>query len=157
MVSNKTCRLNMATKLMSQIFIFWNWKNNHQIIFFFKIFKYFLNFHKRNVCLRILADAYVYKISSRYLEKRLSLPFSMQKCHFLHYLGEFRHFSFFNFCLIWAVQKVLWGHFFAFFTKIWPKNIYYTTRTHSFKFDLFDLVTLDVFIWHKVTKDLGGT
>ena len=49
------------------------------------------------------------------------------------------------------------GSFFAFFTKIWPKNIYYTTRTQSFKFDLFDLVTLDVFIWHKVTKDLGGT
>ena len=33
--------------------------------------------------------------------------------------------------------------FFAFSTKIYPKNMYHTTKTQNFKFDLFDPVTLD--------------
>ena len=39
----------------------------------------------------------MYKISSRYLEIRLSFaPLNAQKGHFLHYLRGFQHFSIFN-------------------------------------------------------------
>ena len=33
--------------------------------------------------------------------------------------------------------------FYAFLTKIWPKNMHHTTQTQNYKFDLFDLLALD--------------
>ena len=55
---------------------------------------------------------------------------------------DFGNFPIFKFCPIWAGQKIFKSHF-AFWTKIWPKNIYQTTQTQYFQFDLYDLVTLD--------------
>ena len=42
----------------------------------------------------------------------------------------------------WSVQKVF-GVIFAFLTENWPKTMYQTTETQSFKLDIFDLLTSD--------------
>ena len=92
----------------------------------------------RNRCLRTLADEYVSKISSRYIGKRLSFAVSnAQKGHLLRYLWGFRHFSDFQFLSgLGRSKRVLRSSF----KKTLPKNLH---QTLNFKFDLFDLVTLD--------------
>ena len=40
-------------------------------------------------------------------------------------------------------SKSVLGSFFAFFAKIWPKNLYSRSKSRNFLFDLFHLVTWD--------------
>ena len=42
----------------------------------------------------------------------------------------------------WRFKKCF-GVFFTFFAKFWPKNMYRSSKSRSFLFDLFHLVTLD--------------
>ena len=65
-------------------------------------------FQKMNICLGTFAhDEYMYEISSRYLENRLSFAvLNAQKGHFLRIYEDFGVFPIFIFCPICAVQKV---------------------------------------------------
>ena len=72
--------------------------------------------------------------------------------------ASFRDFTviflllFFN--RFWRFKSVL-GSFFAFFAKIWPKNMYRSSRSRFVLFDLFYLVTwddLDLYYGHKAQE-----
>ena len=68
--------------------------------------------------------------------------------------GLFRVFLNFVFDRFWRFKSVL-GPFFAFFAKIWPKNMYRSPKSRNFLFDLFHLVTwddLDLYYGHKVQE-----
>ena len=78
------------------------------------------------------------KFQAAILKKRLSFAvWNAQKATFYTIYEDFATFPIFKFCPIWAVQKIVQGSFFAFLTKIWPKNMYCTTQAQIFKFDLF--------------------
>ena len=54
----------------------------------------------------------------------------------------------------WRFKSVL-GSFFAFFAKIWPKNMYCSSKSRNYLFDLFHLVTwdyLDLYYGHKAQE-----
>ena len=136
----------MAIKLLSQICFFENfehWENNNKSRLK-KSKKFFEFLGNRIFCERTTVHEYVYKSSSRYTEKRLSIAIlNAQKRPLLYYLREFRHFSDFQFFPHLRSSKSILGSSFVFLTKIWPKNMYHTSQIQNFKIDLFDLVTLD--------------
>ena len=66
-----------------------------------------------------MADAYVYKISSRYLQKWLSYDIKHVENN---QICPFSLFLFFWQILIFS--KSVFGLFFVFFAKSWPKNMY---------------------------------
>ena len=63
--------------------------------------------------------------------------------------GTSRHFGtlpwFSEFCFLtdFDASKSILGSFFAFFAKIWPKNMYRSSKPRIFLFDVFHLVTWD--------------
>ena len=62
---------------------------------------------KRNKCERALSGVYVYKMSSRYLEKCPSFGvLKVENDHFSRYFRRFLYFPDFTICPIWAVQEV---------------------------------------------------
>ena len=62
---------------------------------------------KTNICKETLSGAFVYKISSRYLEKcPIFGVLKVENCHFHAISGNFCIFPIFKICPIWAVQKV---------------------------------------------------
>ena len=53
------------------------------------------------------------------------------------------------------VSKSVFGSFFAFLAKIWPKNMYRSSKSRNKLFDLFHLVTwddLDLYYGHKAQE-----
>ena len=61
----------------------------------------------QNICERTIVDKYVHKLSSWYLEKRLSFAIlNVQKATFYAIYEDFGNFTIFKFCPILAVQKV---------------------------------------------------
>ena len=69
--------------------------------------------------------------------------------------GLYRDFPNFIFWPILMLQKVVLGSFFAFFAKIWPKNMYRSSKLLFFLFDLFYLVTwddLELYYGHKAQE-----
>ena len=129
-------------------FIFWNfgnfWKleNMSSKNFVFNNFWENFEFSKnQNMCVRTLADEYVCKFSSRYLEKRLHFDvLDAPKGHFF-YLRGFCHFPDFQILSGLGHSKSVLG-FFAFLTKIWPKNMYCTAQTQNFK--IWPFLNLDL-------------
>ena len=69
--------------------------------------------------------------------------------------GLYRDFP--NFCFLtdFDASKSVLESFFAFFAKIWPKNMYRSFKSRNFLFDLFHLVTwddLDLYYGHKAQE-----
>ena len=99
-----------------------------------------------------MSHEYVYKISSRYLQKWLRYSIKhVKNRHFSRHVGTLPRFSEFCFLTDFDASKSVLGSFFAFFAKIWPKNMYCS----SFLFDLFHLVTwddLDLYYGHKAQE-----
>ena len=61
---------------------------------------------KRNICERVLSGVYVYRISSRYLEKCPSFGvLKVGNGHFHAISGDFCFFPVLKICPIWAFQK----------------------------------------------------
>ena len=103
-----------------------------------------MSFRKRDICKKRLSDETVYKISSCYLEKRLSFAvLNVRKGHFLRYSRGFWHFPIFKFCPIWDVQKVFWCIFLRYWRKSYLKTSITTPKLKILKIELFDPVTLD--------------
>ena len=74
-----------------------------------------------------MADEYVHKISSRYLQKWLSYDLKhVEK-------NKFVHFRYFYFLTDFDFSKGVFGSFFVFFAKSWPKNMYCSTISRFFK------------------------
>ena len=53
------------------------------------------------------------------------------------HFGTLPRFSEFYFLTDFDASKSVLGSFFAFFAKIWPKNMYHTSKSRNFLFDLF--------------------
>ena len=83
-----------------------------------------------------MADYYVYKISSRYLQKWLRYYIKHIKSHF----GTLPWFPEFYFLTDFDAAKYVLGSFFAFFAKMWPKNMYRSSKSRFF-------VSLTFFTW----------
>ena len=99
-----------------------------------------------------MSHEYVYKISSRYLQKWLRYSIKhVKNRHFSRHFGTSSWFSEFCFLTDFDASKSVLGSFFAFFAKIWPKNMYHSSKSR-FLFYLFHLVTwddLDLYYDHK--------
>ena len=98
-----------------------------------------------------MSHEYVYKISSRYLQKWLRYNIKhVKNRHFSPHFSTLPLFSEFCFLTYFGASKSVLGLFFAFFAKIWPKNMY---RSSKSRFVLpFHLVTwddLDLYYGHK--------
>ena len=80
-----------------------------------------------------MSHEYVYKISSRYLQKWLRYNIKHVKSRrFSRNFGTLPWFSEFCFLTDFDASKSVLGSFFAFFTKIWPKNMYRSTKSRIF-------------------------
>ena len=80
-----------------------------------------------------MSHEYVYKISSRYLQKWLRYSIKhVKNRHFSRHFGTLPWFSEFCFLLDFDASKSVLGSFFAFFAKIWPKIMYRSTRSRKF-------------------------
>ena len=76
---------------------------------------------------------YVYKISSRYLQKWLRYSIKhVKNRHFSRHFGTLPWFSEFCFLTDFDASKGVLGSFFAFFAKIWPKNMYRSSKSRTF-------------------------
>ena len=131
-------RISRATKLLSRIFkifkILKNFQKSAQFFFFSRQFPPKSKFSKnRNICQRALSHEYVYKISSRYLQKWLRYSTKhVKNRHFSRYFGTLPWFSEFCFLTDFDASKSVLGSFFAFFAKIWPKNMYRSSKSRFF-------------------------
>ena len=103
-----------------------------------------------------MSHEYVYKISSRYLQKWLRYDIKhVKNRHFSRHFGTLPWFSEICFLTDFDASKSVLGSFFAFFAKIWPKNMYRSSKSRFFLFDLFHLVTwddLDLYYGHKAQE-----
>ena len=80
-----------------------------------------------------MADEYVYKISSRYLQKWLRYNIKhVKNRHFSRNFGTLPWFSEFYFLTDFDASKSVLGWFFAFSAKIWPKNMYRSSKSRFF-------------------------
>ena len=103
-----------------------------------------------------MSHEYVYKISSRYLRKWLRYNIKhVKNRHFSCHFATLPWFSYFCFLTDFDASKSVVGSSFAFFAKIWPKNMYRSSKSRFFLFDLFHLVTwddLDLYYGHKAQE-----
>ena len=102
--------MHVASKLISQILKslkIWKIVKVINKKYFLKKRGKFSNFKKRNICERALSGVYVYKISSRYLEKCPSFDvLKVENGHFQAISVDFCIFPIFKICPIWTVHKV---------------------------------------------------
>ena len=103
-----------------------------------------------------MSHEYVYQISSWYLQKWLRYSIKhVKNRHFSRHFGTLLRFSEFCFLTDFDASKTVLGSFFAFFAKIGPKNMYRSSKSRIFLFDLFHLVTwddLDLYYGHKAQE-----
>ena len=103
-----------------------------------------------------MSHEYVYKISSRYLQKWLRYNIKhVKNRHFSRHFATLPWFYEFCFLTDFDASKSVLGSFFAFFVKIWPKNMYRSSKSRIFLFDLFHLVNwddLDLYYGHKAQE-----
>ena len=93
-----------------------------------------------------MADKYVYKISSRYVQKWLQSAIwhkNVKNRHFSPHFGTWPWFSEFYFLTDFDASNSVEGSFFAFFAKIWPKNMHRSSKSRKFFVWHFYLVTWD--------------
>ena len=101
-----------------------------------------------------MSHEHVCKISSRYLQKWLRHK-TCQKQAFSRHFGTLPWFSEFCFLTDFDASKSVLRSFFAFFAKIWLKNMNRSTKSRFFLFDLFHPVTwddLDLYYGHKAQE-----
>ena len=80
-----------------------------------------------------MSHEYVYKISSRYLQKWLRYNIKhVKNRHFSRHFATLPWFSEFCFLTDFDASKSVLGSFFAFFVKIWPKNMYRSSKSRNF-------------------------
>ena len=97
-----------------------------------------------------MADKYVHKISSRYLQKWLRYDIKHVKNRVSRHSGSLPWFAEFYFLTDFDTSKSVIGSFFAFFAKIWPKNMNRSSKSRNFLLDSFYLVT-----WHDLDLYYG--
>ena len=80
-----------------------------------------------------MSHEHVYKISSRYLQKWLRYNIKhVKNRRFSRDFGTLPWFSEFCFFTDFDASKSVLGSFFAFFAKIWPKNMYRSSKSRHF-------------------------
>ena len=80
-----------------------------------------------------MSHKYVYKISNWYLQKWLRYSIKhVKNRHFSRHFGTLPWFSEFCFLTDFDASKSDLGSFFAFFAKIWPKNMYRSSKSRNF-------------------------
>ena len=80
-----------------------------------------------------MSHEYVYKISSRCLKKWLRYNIKhVKNRHFSHHFGTLPWFYEFCFLTDFDASKSVLGSFFAFFAKIWPNNMYRSSKSRFF-------------------------
>ena len=85
-----------------------------------------------------MSHEHVYKFSSRYLQKWLKYNIKYVKNrHFSRHFATLPWFSEFCFLTDFDASKNVLGSFFAFFVKIWPKNMYRSSKPRNFLVWLF--------------------
>ena len=135
-------------------FLWKKWKFSKRSIFLFLIqFPPNQNFQKtvinvRGLCLMNMCTQFqvdIFKNGWKHVKNR----------HFSRHFGTLPWFSEFCFLTDFDASKSVLGSFFAFFTKIWPKNMYHSSKSLIFLFDLFHPVTwddLDLYYGHKAQE-----
>ena len=97
-----------------------------------------------------MSHEYVYKISSRYLQKWLRYNIKhVKNRRFSRHFGTLPWFSEFCFLTDFDASKSVLESFFAFFAKTWPKNMYRSSKSRKKLFDLFHLVTCIMVTKHR--------
>ena len=77
-----------------------------------------------------MSHEYVYKMSSRYLQKWLRYSIKhVKNRHFSRHCGTLPWFSEFYFLTDFDASKSVLGSFFAFFAKIWTINMYRSSKS----------------------------
>ena len=80
-----------------------------------------------------MSHEYVYKMSSRYLQKWLRYNIKhVKNSHFSRHFATLPWFSEICFLTDFDASKSVLGSFFAFFVKIWPKNMYRSSKSRIF-------------------------
>ena len=108
-----------------------------------------------------MSHEYVYKISSRYLQKWLRYNIEhVKNRHISRHFGTLPWFS--EFCFLAdsenfekQASKSVLGSLFAFFAKIWPKNMYRSFKSRNVFVWPFHMVTwddLDLYYGHKAQE-----
>ena len=137
-------RISRATKLPSRFFKILKITKNFQNFQHFFLFQNFFppqnqNFQKTvqyvrgkwlmNMCTKFQVDIF---------KNGWDMAWNMSKTGTFHVIsGLNRDFPNFFFFADLDVSKSVLGSFFAFFAKIWPKNMYRTSKSRNFLFDLF--------------------
>ena len=132
-------RISRATKLPSRIFeIFENSQKFSTFSTFFFLFQNFppqyQNFPKtvtyvRGQCLMNICT----KCQVKYLQKWLRYNIKhVKNRHFSRHFATLPWFSEFCFLTDFDASKGVVGSFFAFFVKIWPKNMYRSSKSRNF-------------------------
>ena len=160
----KLRRITRAIKVLSRIFeivnISKNSQNFQQFFSFSKIFTLKIKIFKkkRTTWYRLMADEYVYTISSRYLQKMAEI--CHKTCRKQALYTSFRDLTVISrilfFDRFWRFKSVI-ESFFAFFAKIWPKNMYCSCKSRNCFVWPFYLVTwddLDLYYGHKAQEML---
>ena len=112
---------------------FWKFSKKCPIFFLFEtVSPKSKNSKNRNLCQRVMSHEYVYKISSRYLQKWLRYNIKhVKNSRFSRHFGTLPWFSEFRFLTDFDASKSILGSFFAFFAKIWPKNMYCSSKSRK--------------------------
>ena len=85
-----------------------------------------------------MADQYLYKNSSRYLQKWLRYDIKhVKNRHFSRHFGTLLWFHEFYFLTDFDASKSALGPFFVFFAKIWPRNMYPSSKSRFFCLTFF--------------------
>ena len=136
MTSMKWRRISRATKLLSRIFKIVKISENFQKKSFFSFRNSFppnQNFQKtvtyvRGQCLMNMCT----KFQSRYLQKWLRYNIKhVKNRHFSRHFATLPWFSEFCFLTDFDASKSVLGSFFAFFAKIWPKNMFRSSKSRK--------------------------
>ena len=103
-----------------------------------------------------MSHEYVCRISSRYLQKWLRYNIKhVKNRHFSRHFATLPWFSEFCFLTDFDASKSVLGSFFAFFAKIWPKNMYRSSKSLFFCLTFFTWWPdndLDLYYGHKAQE-----
>ena len=150
-------RISRATKLLSRMFKILKIKKNQLFFLFQNFLPQNQNFQKPYqmlegngwwICAQNFKSisskmAEIWHKTCRHVKSPKKIPdplrfwWKLINRHFSCYFGTIQRFSEFYFLTDFDASKSVLGPFFAFFEKIWPKNMYGSSKSRNFLLDLF--------------------
>ena len=153
-------RISRATKLQSRIFKILKitnfLKKNSTCFFLFQIFPLKIKSLKKTYNMLEGNGWWICAQNFKSISSKMAEIWhkTCQKQALSRHFGTFPWFSEFYFFTDFDASKTVLGSFFAFSAKIWPKNMYRTSKSRNFLLDLFlpcDLRWPWPLLWSKST------